>query len=194
MLSRVHQRVPHEARGPEASIEQATALYAIEHDTSAGYRNLGYSCHEAERARVQVESRLGELLHTRPSTDELSVDRSAQQQTTAGKPVNRQHAQVTEQPASLAAAAEQEVKLHTTPPTITRPSARAPPKNAPPTTIHYVLRITTGTTLRLNSDVRVEAKEWHQEWLRDEAKEHGARENGESIQIGTIQWKRRLRE
>ena len=33
--------------------------------------------------------------------------------------------------------------------------------------------ITTGTTLRLNSDLRVEAKEWHQEWLKDEDKEHG---------------------
>ena len=82
-LKHAKQRVPHEARGPEASIEQATAIYAIEHDTSAGYRNLGYNCHEAERARVQAKSRLGELLHTRPSTDELSVDRSAQQQETA---------------------------------------------------------------------------------------------------------------
>ena len=126
------------------------------------------------------------------STEVRSSRRPPRTPRRAGKPVNRQHAQVTEQPASLAA--EQEVQLHTTPPTIPRPSARAPPKNAPPTTIHYVLRITTGTTLRLNSDVRVEAKEWHQEWLRDEAKEHGARENGESIQIGTIQWKRRLRE
>ena len=139
LLSRVHQRVPHEARGPEASIEQATALYAIEHDTSAGYRNLGYSCHEAERARVQVESRLGELLHTRSSTDELSVDRSAQQQTTAGKPVNRQHAQVTEQPASLAAAAEQKVKLHTTPPR-SRDRARAHRQERAP--YHNTLRIT----------------------------------------------------
>ena len=141
-LKHAKQRVPHEARGPEASIEQATAIYAIEHDTSAGYRNLGYNCHnEAERARVQAKSRLGELLHTRPSTDELSVDRSGSsrrpQRTPrrAGKPVSRQHAQVTEQPASLAA--EQEVQLHTTPPTIPRPSARAQPKNASPTTIHY---------------------------------------------------------
>jgi hypothetical protein len=54
----------------------------------------------------------------------------------AGKPVNRQHAQVTEQPAGASLAAEQEVKLHTTPPTITRLSARTPPKNAPPTTMH----------------------------------------------------------
>ena len=88
-LKHAKQRVPHEARGPEASIEQATAIYAIEHDTSAGYRNLISDttamrhCHEAERARVQAKSRLGELLHTRPSTDELSVDRSAQQQETA---------------------------------------------------------------------------------------------------------------
>jgi hypothetical protein len=108
---------------------------------------------EAERARVQVESRLGELLHTRPSTDELSVDRSAQQQTTAGKPVNRQHAQVTEQPASLAAAAEQEVKLHTTPPTspIARGRARAHRQRMRPLPQY----ITTGTTLRLNPDLRV---------------------------------------
>ena len=49
--------------------------------------------------------------------------------------------------------------------------------------------ITTGTTLRLNSDLRVEAKEWHQEWLKDEDKEHGARERGESVQIGTIKYK-----
>ena len=48
--------------------------------------------------------------------------------------------------------------------------------------------ITTGTTLRLNSDLRVEAKEWHQEGLRDEDKEHGARERGESAQIGTIKY------
>ena len=88
-LKHAKQRVPHETRGPEASIEQATAIYAIEHDTSAGYRNLISDttamrhCHEAERARVQAKSRLGELLHTRPSTDELSVDRSAQQQETA---------------------------------------------------------------------------------------------------------------
>ena len=30
----------------------------------------------------------------------------------------------------------------------------------------------------MNPDLRVEAKEQHQEWLRDEAKEHGARESG----------------
>lgn len=88
-LKHAKQRVPHEARGPEASIEQATVIYAIEHDTSAGYRNLISDttamrhCHEAERARVQAKSRLGELLHARPSTDELSVDRSEQQQETA---------------------------------------------------------------------------------------------------------------
>ena len=69
------------------------------------------------------------------STEVSSSRRPQKTPRRAGKPVSRQHAQVTEQPASLAA--EQDAQLHTTPPTIPRPSARAQPKNAPPTTIHY---------------------------------------------------------
>ena len=110
-LKHAKQRVPHEAR-PASNRRRFRRKV-----------DLG-SC--STRGPVQMSCL---------STEVRSSRRPQRTPRRAGKPVSRQHAQVTEQPASLAA--EQEVQLHTTPPTIPRPSARAQPKNAPPTTIHY---------------------------------------------------------
>lgn len=140
-LKHAKQRVPHEARGPEASIEQATAIYAIEHDPARAIviSDTAAMKRSARGFRRKVDlgscSTRGPVQMSCLSTEVRSSRRPQRTPRRAGKPVSRQHAQVTEQPASLAA--EQDAQLHTTPPTIPRPSARAQPKNAPPTTIHY---------------------------------------------------------